>query len=65
MSSKTDTTTQVIQFFHMIQTQFGKTIKCMRSDSGTEFSTIHLHKFLAEKELSFKPVVLTPLNKIE
>ncbi|CAM8942004.1 unnamed protein product [Rhodiola kirilowii] len=49
MSNKAETTGHLINFYKMVQTQFGKNIKVLRSDNGGEFLCSKLDNFLADK----------------
>ncbi|CAN1323872.1 Retrovirus-related Pol polyprotein from transposon TNT 1-94 [Linum perenne] len=41
-------------FVQMIQTQFGRTFKVIRSDPGGEFSSQHLHQFYSDNGILFQ-----------
>jgi Integrase core domain/GAG-pre-integrase domain len=48
MAEKGETSTLLKSFSKMIQTQFQKSIKCIRSDNGTEFTSRIMKQFLVE-----------------
>ena len=45
MKSKTETRPLLQSFYTMIKTQFGKSIKIVRTDNGLEFQMIYFFKF--------------------
>ena len=48
MKEKSEVFQLFVQFYRMVQTQFGKSIKCLRSDNGREYVNQNLSKFLKE-----------------
>ncbi|CAM8925259.1 unnamed protein product [Rhodiola kirilowii] len=49
MVQKSEVTSLLVNFFAMVHTQFGKTIKVLRSDNGGEFFNTKLSSFLLTK----------------
>jgi hypothetical protein len=52
MANKTEVANLIKNFCAMTQTQFGKKVKCIRSDNGTEFTS--LQHYLAEHGILFE-----------
>ncbi|KAJ3685421.1 hypothetical protein LUZ61_014585 [Rhynchospora tenuis] len=48
MAEKKETSNLLMSFCKMVSTQFGKSVKCVRSDNGVEFKTNNIMKFYAE-----------------
>ncbi|KAJ4747387.1 Retroelement pol polyprotein-like [Rhynchospora pubera] len=48
MAEKSETSHLLKSFCKMVQTQFGVTVKCIRSDNGLEFQSHHMKQFYAE-----------------
>lgn len=49
MTHKSEVSSIFFSFYNMVQTQFGKNIKCIRYDNGTEFLCSIMQTFLLEK----------------
>ena len=46
LKDKSETYKRIVEFYSMVQTQFGATIQRVRSDDGTEFINTPLHTYM-------------------
>ncbi|XP_076893850.1 uncharacterized protein LOC143545969 [Bidens hawaiensis] len=52
LNTKNEVYLNLVSFFNMIKTQFGKTIKAFRSDNGTEFVNTQMQMFVNNNVIS-------------
>ena len=65
MKERTEVKNLMIKFFNMVKTQFGKQVKVVQSDNGTEFLSGVMTEYYGENGILYRISNVDSPNKME
>jgi transposase InsO family protein len=64
LRNKSDVFKATVEYLKLVEKQLGKSVKCLQSDNGTEYTNKELDEYLKQKGISRRLTVPITLNRM-